>query len=63
MATSLRTKRRIFDLNRIILNMLNKASNFDHKYDISFSPTQYYIISIIQQTLLYDILSLLGVVL
>ena len=41
MATSLRTKRRIFDLNRIILNMLNKASNFDHKYDISFSPTQY----------------------
>ena len=21
--------------------MLNKASNFDHKYDISFSPTQY----------------------
>ena len=22
--------------------MLNKASNFDHKYDISFSPTQYF---------------------
>ena len=22
--------------------MLNKASNFDHKYDIYFSPTQYY---------------------
>ena len=41
MATSLRTKRRIFDLNRMILSMLNKASNFDHKYDISFSPTLY----------------------
>ena len=41
MTTSLRTKRRIFDLNRIILSILNKASNFDHKYDISFSPTQY----------------------
>ena len=41
MATSLRTKRRIFDWNRIILSMLNKASNFDHKYDISFSRTQY----------------------
>ena len=41
MATSLRTKRCIFDLNRIILSMLNKASNFDHKYDISFSPIQY----------------------
>ena len=41
MVTSLRAKRRIFDLNRIILSMLNKASNFDHKYDISFSPTQY----------------------
>ena len=41
MATSLRTKRRIFDLNQIILSMLNKASNFDHKQDISFSPTQY----------------------
>ena len=41
MATSLRTKRRIFDLNRLIPSMLNKASNFDHKYDISFSPTQY----------------------
>ena len=40
MATSLRTKRLIFDLKRIILSMLNKASNFDHKYDISFSPTQ-----------------------
>ena len=23
------------------LNISNKASNFDHKYDISFSPTQY----------------------
>ena len=42
MATSLRTKRRIFDLHRIIPSMLNKASNFDHKYDISFSPTQYF---------------------
>ena len=42
MATSLRTKRRIFDLNRIILSMLNKASNFDHEY-ISFSPTQYFV--------------------
>ena len=41
MATSLRTKRRIFDLSRIILNMLNKGSNFDHEYDISFFPTQY----------------------
>ena len=38
---SLRTKRRIFDLNWIILSMLNKGSNFDHKYDISFSPIQY----------------------
>ena len=47
MATSLRTKRRIFDLNRIILSMLNKASNFDHKYDISFSPTQYLLIKIL----------------
>ena len=36
-----RTKRCIFDLNRIIPSMLNKASNFDHKYDISLSPTQY----------------------
>ena len=41
MATSLRTKRRIFNLNRISLSMLNKASNFDHKYDISFFRTQY----------------------
>lgn len=38
MATSLRTKRRLFDLNRI--SMLNKASHFDHKYDISFSHIQ-----------------------
>ena len=38
----MRTKRRIFDLNRIILSILNKASNFDHKYDISFSSTQYF---------------------
>lgn len=41
MATSLRTKHRIFDLNWIIVSMLNKVSNFDHKCDISFSPTQY----------------------